>query len=125
MQNEPSLYEFKNCNCGYSEVKELPSLYLNHSIIEEQGFKKLQNAILINLDHLDAFECKRKIERTINVNAHVFIEANVRTAQNINESVSCRVTDFPNCINLLGENLRLVLNYFYFYCLYALSILLN
>ena len=59
------------------------SLYLNHIIIEEQGFKKLQNAILINLDHLDTCECKRKIERTINVNAHVFIEANVRKAQNM------------------------------------------
>lgn len=108
MVNEPSLYSFKTCDCGFSEVEEVSTLNLNHIIIDENGYSALESVIALNLPNLKRCKCHREMREKINVNAHVFIEADCRTLKKLKIPVTCKVTDFPKYINLYGEKLRLV-----------------
>ena len=112
MQNEPSLFPTRTYSYGNLEVKEVHSLLLNHKLIEENGFQELQSAIISHTSDEEQTcirdNCGHPVSIKFDVNAHVYIELDVRKSSDLQQSFKCKVTDFPNNISLHGEKLRCV-----------------
>lgn len=112
IKNEPSMYQAKHCNCGFVENEEFPILYVNHQIIAQEGFKEIEKALLIN-DEFTKEPCIRENCRLFSTvkttfNAHVFIEEDVRSSNDLKKSITCKVKDFPVYLNLQGGKFRFV-----------------
>lgn len=117
MISEPSLYITLVYPCGNCKVEgEIPSIFVNHKIIETEGFQNLQNAIITQLESnlvlCNRDKCGFSISTKIIVNRHLFIELDIRETKNIKKSLTCKVEDLPLHINLHGEKLRFVFTLF-------------
>lgn len=113
MESEPSWYKKNIYACGYFKIEAVTSLFVNHTSIQNEGFKSLQNAIINQLDHnliiCEKDRCGFSVSTKIIVNAHVFIELDIRSSHDIRNSITCKLEDFPLQISVRGETLRYVL----------------
>ncbi|XP_043475866.1 uncharacterized protein LOC122507306 [Leptopilina heterotoma] len=111
MRSEPSIYLTMFYTCGHCKIEEIPSIYINHRIIEQEGFKNLQNAIITHTERNPSLcqkdNCGFNISTRLTINAHVFIELDARATKDITKSLTCKMEDLPLQINLQGTILRL------------------
>lgn len=110
MESEPSLYKKTTYVCGHSKIKAISTIFVNHNTIQERGFQSLEDSLITYL-HINANICEKDgcssiISSRFSVNAHVFIELDVRKTENLNQSMTSKLEDFPLQISLQVENLR-------------------
>ena len=111
MNREPSLKRIRNCECGFYEEENVPAVLTNDKILQKGSFKTLMEAIIIIPSiqkKCNSKNCGRSTQEKIQVNAHIFIEMDVRKDEDKNQSMPCKVTDFPVDVSLLDKNFRFV-----------------
>lgn len=111
MKDEPSAYRMINCKCGNSEMEEVPYFYLNPKIIAKNGFKALQEALTDTWGNVPLENCKcgQKPFKSLNLNAHIFIDGDVRKLDGKATPQTCKASELPRYITLYGSKFRLVL----------------
>ena len=114
MPSEPSLFRVKSCKCGYRRNQEVSMLYINTHIIEKEGYKALEKAIVIHpvlQEMCIEKNCGSFIQEEMKPNGHVIIDTEVSVEKIINKKnehvlMTCNVIDFPVHISILGEKFR-------------------
>ncbi|XP_051169342.1 uncharacterized protein LOC127286795 [Leptopilina boulardi] len=109
MKGEPSAFRLIHCKCGYSLMQEVSYFYLNPEIIAKDGFKNLQEAVIDKWENALASncECGQKPLESLKLNAHIFIDGDVRSLDGKETPQMCNALELPNYITLYGLKFRL------------------